>query len=228
MANSFSVIGTSIGKKVSMALTGLFLCTFLVVHLVGNVALLSDDGGLAFNAYTDFMRSNMLIRIMEIGLLVGFLGHIAFGYMVSFQNKGARPKGYSNLSSQAANGWFARTMKWTGTLILIFLVIHLKSFWFEFGFGDPQVTQYGDTAYKDMYMIVKSAFSNWWYVLFYVVTMLFMAFHLNHGVQSGFRSLGLSDTKYRKILSSLGTVFAFVMGIGFALIPILMYVKHAA
>ncbi len=218
---------SSISKKVLMAATGLFLCTFLIVHLSGNLQLLIDDGGRAFNEYTRFMTTNSLIRLTEIGLVLGFLGHIVFGLLVSRQNARARPQRYlGGYRSTALNSWFARTMKWSGLLILVFLVVHLKSFWYEYQFGPIETVVYDGEEYKNMYLVVQAAFAQWWYVLLYVISMIVLGLHLNHGFQSAFQSLGLNSSTYRPIFSRIGSIFAVVVSLGFALLPLYMFIAQ--
>ena len=130
LTQSFSY---SIGKKLIMGLTGLFLILFLLVHLVGNLLLIS--GPEAFNEYAEFMGSNLLIRIAEIGLFAIFLVHIVNGLLISIKNGKARPVKYAVNAGKANSSWFSRNMKWTGIFILVFLILHLLSFFLTSRFG---------------------------------------------------------------------------------------------
>ncbi len=202
-----------------MGITGLFLCTFLVVHLAGNLGLYV--GQEAFNEYTKKMTSNPLIKIVEVVLALGFLTHIIDGVMLWVQNRKARPEKYAYNSGKAKKGsaW-ARTMAYSGTVILVFLVIHIASFWYELHYGDIPVTSNG---FKDMYTVVVEAFGQWWYSALYVVSMLLLASHLNHGFQSAFRTLGFHHPKYLSNLQKAGTIFAVIMTVGFASFPVYFF-----
>lgn len=203
-----------------MSLTGLFLCSFLVIHLSGNIALFASDGGQSFNEYTKFMTSSMLIRIMEIVLVLGFLIHIVLAVKMTSKNRASRPEGYAVYKLNETSTWYSRNMGITGTVILVFLILHLKRFWFEYKFGAIGTDQWGN---KDMYTVVATAFDQWWYSLIYVVSMVLLGAHLNHGFQSAFRSLGLSNKKYAPTLSKIGTAFAVIMALGFITFPVVFY-----
>src|SRR3990167_3836142 len=171
-----SLLKSSIGKKILMGLTGLFLCSFLVVHLSGNFQLLKSDNGLQFNIYTKFMTTNGLIRFLEIGLLLGFLIHIADGIRLTLENRKARPIGYELNKPAGKSTPASRNMGLTGAVIFIFLVIHLKNFWYEFHWGEIGLDANGN---KDMYAVTLDAFHNVWYILLYLVALYLLAFHLN-------------------------------------------------
>ena len=120
---------SSVGKKWVMALTGLFLITFLVVHVGINACIWADDGGVMFGKAAHFMGSMVVIRIIEIGLMAAFLIHIIQGLMLEFQNRNKRKKGYAVAMGNKGSKWYSRSMGLLGTLILIFLIIHLSHFW---------------------------------------------------------------------------------------------------
>ncbi|MEZ4804989.1 MAG: succinate dehydrogenase cytochrome b subunit [Bacteroidia bacterium] len=133
---------SSIGRKFLMALTGLFLCTFLVVHLIGNLQLLKSDGGLAFNAYAVFMTSNPLIKTISYGLYAIILFHAFWGLYLVSQNKKARPQAYAVVDGSANSKWTSRWMGVLGTIILAFIVMHMSSFWAEYHFSEMPYVQY--------------------------------------------------------------------------------------
>src|SRR5437016_3275052 len=124
-----STFTSSIGKKLLMALTGLFLCTYLVVHLAGNLLLLKQDGGAAFDAYAELLPSLLIIKIIEYGLYAVFILHIASGLILWSQNRKARPVRYDKNAAGENSSFFSRTMTLTGSIILIFLFFHMKTFW---------------------------------------------------------------------------------------------------
>jgi len=206
-----------------MAITGLFLCSFLLIHLIGNVALFTDP--VQFNEYTRFMSSNPLIRIMEIVLVVGFLTHIIDAIMLTKANKAAQPVKYA--MDKKKSTWYSRNMGLTGAIILAFLILHLQSFWFGYKFGDVAMTlDSSGAAIKDMYTMVLATFSQSWYSAIYVVAMVLLGTHLNHGFQSAFQSMGLRHKKYTPAIKKAGTAFAVIMTLGFISFPIYFYITQ--
>ncbi|MFO7444760.1 MAG: succinate dehydrogenase cytochrome b subunit [Ignavibacteriaceae bacterium] len=206
-------IDSSIGKKLIMALTGFFLAVYLVIHLVANLFLLKDDGGEAFEAYASFMSSsnNIPVRIIEIVLFAAFIYHIVNGLRLWWLNKKARSVGYLVVNASANSSFYSRFMVQSGIIVLIFLVIHLRTFFFAHRFGHPDET---------MYQSAINAFQDPWYAAFYVLAMILLAFHLVHGVQSAFQTLGVSHNKYTPLLKGAGITFAILICAGFAIIPL--------
>ena len=201
MSNSAGLFSSSLGRKYLMAITGLFLCSFLLIHLIGNVTLFTDP--VQFNEYTRFMSSNPLIRVMEIVLVVGFLAHIIDAIMLTKANKTAQPVKYA--MDKKKSTWYSRNMGLTGTIILAFLILHLQSFWYGYKFGDVAMTlDSSGTDIKDMYTMVVAAFSQSWYSAIYVVAMILLGTHLNHGFQSAFQSMGLRHKKYTPAIKKAG------------------------
>ncbi len=195
-------------------MTGLFLCIYLIEHLYGNLLLYKLDNGRAFNDYTEFMTGNMLIRTIEFVLFGGIIIHALDGCMLIFANRRARPVRYAVNRSSQNSTWFSRNMGLTGSIIFIFLIIHLREFFFAHRFGG---------ALEPMSMSVANAFSSSWYSALYVVAMVLLGAHLNHGFQSAFQTLGWNNHKYLKKLKRVGTVFAMIMMIGFSSFPIMFY-----
>jgi succinate dehydrogenase / fumarate reductase cytochrome b subunit len=204
---------SSVGKKLVMALTGLFLYIYLVIHLTANLFLLAPDNGAAFNAYADFMSSNanIPVRIIEIVLFLAFIYHIINGIRLWLNNRSARGQSYKENDPSENSTFFSRFMVQSGVIIFIFLVIHLRTFFIEHKFGHPEET---------MYESAVAAFSSTYYSLFYVVAMILLAFHLVHGFQSGFQTLGLRHNKYTGFIKGFGVVFSILLCAGFALIPL--------
>lgn len=211
---------STIGRKLVMALTGLFLIIFLIVHLTGNFQLLADDGGLAFNAYAKFMTTNPLIKITSYGLYAFILIHIIMSIAISRKNRAARPVGYDKVKGSANSSFSSRNMGILGFIILVFLVIHLKSFWYEMHWGAIPMDAEGN---KDLFKVVEAAFAQWWYVALYVVCMIGLGFHLSHGFSSAFQSLGLNHKKYTPFIKKFGIVYAVVISAAFASIPLIMF-----
>jgi len=216
---------SSIGRKVIMALTGLFMCTFLVVHLIGNLQLLKADSGEAFNVYAKFMTSNPLIKIISYGNYAIILFHVFDGLFLTLANNAARPVKYAYEQPKVGTSWSSRNMGILGTIILVFLVIHLKGFWYEMHFGDIKMVTYpsSEVIYKNLYEVVLVAFKQPWYVALYVLSMGAIGFHLVHGFASAFQSLGLHHSKYNTLIQTVGLAFAILVPFAYAIIPIYMW-----
>jgi len=214
---------STIGRKVVMSLTGLFLIIFLIVHLTGNFQLLMDDGGLQFNAYAKFMTTNPLIKVASYGLYAFILLHIIMSAVLAYKNKQARPVGYDKVKGSANSAWSSRNMGILGTVILIFLVIHLRNFWYEMHWGGIPLDAAGN---KDLYAVVSAAFAEWWYVAIYLASMVFLAFHLSHGFSSAFQTLGVNHSKYTPLIKGVGIVYAIAIPAAFASIPIYMFLNN--
>lgn len=223
MARS-ALLGSSLTKKYWMALTGLFLVLFLFTHLAGNLQLLdmSPDGQLRFNEYAHFMTTFLPVKLVSYLLYFSILFHAFDGFLLAIQNRKARPVKYSYEKPGANSAWYSRQMALLGTLILVFLVIHMKRFWYEMHWGDLGLDPAGN---KDLYTVVAFAFSQLWYVALYVVMMAVLAFHLLHGFQSSFQSLGLNHPRYTPLVKSIGVFIAVVLPVFFALIPVWMFVN---
>ncbi len=217
--NWFSeAVSSSIGRKIVMAVTGLFLCSFLIIHASGNFSLFSDDGGLGFNAYTKFMTTNPIIRVMEIVLLLGFVFHIWQGFALSYKNRKARPVRYAVWKPEEnTTSWASRNMGLLGTIIFIFLLVHLWNFYFKLKFGE---IPYDAAGNKNLFLVVKESFENPIYSIFYVISMVFLAFHLHHGFQSAFHTMGWNHKKYTPFIKFAGTAFAIIISAAFAAMPL--------
>ena len=195
---------SSIGKKLAMALTGLALYGFLLGHLGGNLLLLSKDGRAAFNAYSEFLTNHPLLVPVEVGLVGVFVLHIYFAITVSLENRRARPVGYRVSTSVGDSSWASRTMIWTGLLILVFVILHIKTF------------KYGELGDGSLYDLVVTTFRDPGYAAWYVAAMLLLGFHLWHAFRSAFQTLGLYA---RPTLRALSIVLCAAVSGGFAIIP---------
>lgn len=224
--NWFSTFLTSsVGRKLVMSLTGLFLIIFLVVHLIGNLQLLAGDGGLAFNEYAKFMTSFGPIKAVSYLLYASILLHAVQGWLLWSKNRAARGGSYAVKRTRTVNTSAAasRNMGWLGTIIFVFILIHMYQFWFQMHWNiEPQA----DTGLKDLYSVVEMAYTNLGFVIFYVVSMIVIAYHLWHGFQSAFQTLGINHEKYSPFIRTLGKLYSIVVPAGFALIPIIMYLTR--
>lgn len=220
-----NLFSSTLGRKLVMALTGLFLILFLVVHLAGNLQLLKSDGGKAFNIYAHFMTSNPVIKTIGYLNYTFILLHVIWAIILTRRNRAARgPEGYA--VSKNASHWTSRNMGILGTFIFIFLVIHLRGFWYEMHWGGIATSSYDGVEYKNLFAVVDAAYTQLWYVVLYVVSMLLLAFHLFHGFGSAFQTLGLNHVKYNPVIKFVGVAFAIIVPALFAVIPILMFFNY--
>ncbi len=211
-------LNSSIGKKFVMAITGSFLIIFLIIHLIGNITLFF--GPEAFNGYVKALDViKPLIRVIEVVLLAAFIFHIFNGFRLWLENKRARPYEYKINGSSENSSVFSRTMFLSGSIIFIFLVLHLGTFFWRFNVHDPMNL----ASQHQYYKIVTHFFQYWWYVLIYVIAMVLLGFHLNHGFQSAFQTFGLNSKKYTPLIKKLGTIYAIIMAVGFASMPIYFF-----
>ena len=213
---------SSIGQKLVMSLTGIFLITFLPVHLLGNLQLLADDGGESFNVYAKFMTGNPVIKTVSYGLYLFILLHIVQGFILWFQNRNARESRYA-VKATVNSSWASRNMGPLGMILLIFLIIHLAQFWFRMHWGEIGTKEIKGEIVKDLYGPVAVAFRNIYFVIFYVVCMAAIGLHLSHGFQSAFQSLGLNHKKYTPLIKGLGLGYSILIPLGFAFIPVYFY-----
>jgi succinate dehydrogenase / fumarate reductase cytochrome b subunit len=225
---------SSVGKKLVMGLTGLFLISFLVVHVGINACIFNDlsffdhdDNGKMFNQAAHFMGSSVVIRIMEIGLFIGFFIHIIQGYVLEAQNVGRRSVGYKVKMGTKGSAWYRKSMGLLGTLILLFLIMHIAHFWVPSRVThDLRPLQYlGDKGPKvhDLFERMVNVFQNGWVVILYVLACFSLAWHLVHGFQSAFRTIGLHNTKYLAMVKATGIGFSIIVPLIFALMPVSMY-----
>lgn len=218
---SQAFLKTSIGKKVIMGLTGLFLIAFLVVHCFINALIFFNDGGLTFNIGAAFMAHNWLIRAGEIVLFFGLIVHIVQALILTLENKKARSVGYAKIDGKANSSWYSRSMGLLGTLLLIFLIIHLVHFWVKSRFtGLPGEDANGN---ENLYAVMQETFKISWVIVLYTLSMISLAYHLLHGFQSSFQTLGLNHKLYTPIIKKTGIAFSILIPFIFALMPILMY-----
>lgn len=216
------ILSSSIGKKVLMSVTGLGLTLFLIGHLSGNLLLLKNDGGRAFNEYAEFMKNSPIIWVSEVLIFAGFLIHIFKGIAVTIQNRKARPVRYKVNKGSENSTFYSRFMAFSGITMLLFLIIHLVSFFVKY----KLMGQWSEGGYADgdLYSVTKDAFSKGAigkaYAGFYILCMVLLAFHLAHGVQSATQSLGLQiNKKVAKTIGNIGYALAILIPAGFATIP---------
>ncbi len=142
MSNFAQTFSSSLGKKLIMSLTGLFMCTFLVIHLIGNLQLFKDDGGQAFNSYAYFMTHFPPIKVISYLLYTSIIVHAIYALVLTINNKKARPIGYAVFNGSANSPWTSRNMGILGTILLIFLVVHMSNFWAQYHWGNLPYARY--------------------------------------------------------------------------------------
>ena len=218
-----NIFAASIGKKLVMALAGLFLILFLLVHLGINLTLVLFESPRIFNIAAHFMASNYVIKVFEVVLFGGMLLHVLYALIVQIQNWLARPKRY-RVANYAQTSFFSKFMIHTAVIVLTFIVIHLLDFYFRSKFGEMHEVSYqGGKLIHDMGSLVTAKFKIPGYVIFYIAAFLFLGFHLLHGFQSAFQTLGLNHKVYTPIIKRLGVAYTFVVVAGFISIPVIIY-----
>ncbi len=219
-----------------MGLTGLFLILFLIVHCGLNAMIYFNDSGETFNHWAHFMGSNLIIRVMEIGLFAGILLHIIQGLMLWVQNSRARPVNYAMNRAPANGKWYSRSMGLLGTLILLFLVMHIYHFWTPSRLGGIagihalQETrlgaEYNGQEVHDLYAEMLVVFqNNLWVVIVYVLGVIALFWHLLHGFQSAFQTFGINHKRYTPIIKGLGVAYSVLICLLFASMPVSMYLR---
>lgn len=261
MTNFFEFLNSSVGRKWLMALTGLFLSLFLIVHVSGNLQLFKDDGGMAFNQYSVFMTTFTPIKVVSYLLYATILLHALNGFYLVLRNRKARPVGYESKKDTRSSGWASRNMGLLGTILLLFIVTHMANFWYQYKFGDviwktyiveatsgklinqdtisaseaaqqnlqPVTMDYMGNKIiicKDLYSVVETAFKSPTLTAFYILSMAALSYHLLHGFQSAFQTLGIRRKKYESIIRNTGTfIFAILIPALFAAMPIYFLFK---
>jgi succinate dehydrogenase / fumarate reductase cytochrome b subunit len=214
-----SFYNSSVGRKLLVGLTGFFLCSFLVVHLLINLFLLKQDQGLTFDAYSEFMATYPLIRPLEILLFAGFLIHIILTAWLWFTNRKVRTARYAVNRASDSSALSSRVMIVSGAVVFVFLVVHINSFFIGSRFVDNP---------KTMFEIVNEAFANPWIDAFYLVALVFLGYHLKHGFQSAFQTFGIRPLRSQKLIDAIGAIFWLVIPLAFAVIPLYFLWAHSS
>ncbi|NIG52314.1 succinate dehydrogenase cytochrome b subunit [Chitinophaga sp. Cy-1792] len=213
---------STLTKKIWMALTGLFLCFFLVIHLLGNLQLLipGERSRDMFNAYSHLLSGNIIINIISYILYASIIAHIVYAAIITLKNKRTRKQSYHYDRRSAVSTWQSRNMGLLGTIIFIFLVIHFRDFWYVYKFGSLPLDPAG---HKDLYTLVVSVYSIGWYVGVYVLCMVALCYHLLHGFFSAARTLGVYHPKYVRWIKIFGWIYSVGICAGFAFIPVYVH-----
>jgi succinate dehydrogenase / fumarate reductase cytochrome b subunit len=257
MSELKQTFNSSLGKKLIMALTGLFLSLFLIVHLGGNLFLFSNDDGYSFNMYANFLTHFPPIEVIAYLLYAAIIVHAVYALILTKNNREARPVSYA-VGTKSPVSFSSKNMGLLGSILLVFIVIHMGDFWYKYKFthdvgykeyrtnissGERTVTDfkpekpdfehslsYADnveiTRVKDLHTRIVTSFSIWWYVLIYVISMVALSFHLLHGFQSAFHTIGWVHRKYKPIYEFIGTwLFAVIIPLGFAAMPVVYFIQ---
>ncbi len=217
---------TTLQYKLIMSATGLFLCFFLVIHLLGNLQLMlsSDRAQEQFNWYSNLLSGNILIKIVSWVLYVSLIAHAVYALIITRRNSIANGNKYYYDKRKAASSWNSRNMGVLGTIILVFLVIHFKDFWYEYMFTKLPLDSEGN---KDLYTIVIKTYEQLWYVIIYEVSFIALGFHLLHGFFSAARTLGLYHPKYVRAVKIFGWIYTLLITLGFMAIPLYIHFTKA-
>ncbi len=208
---------SSIGKKVVMGLTGLFLISFLVVHVSINACIYFNDSGETFNVAADFMAHNPVIRIVEIGLFGGLILHVIQALVLTLQNRKARPVAYAKIDGAANSKWYSRSMGVLGSLLLLFLIVHLANFWL------PTKVAVFSHQEHNTFENMKEIFSVWYFVAIYLFGVGALCYHMLHGFQSAFQTLGLNHKNFTPTIKKIGVWFSIIVCLLFASMPVTMF-----
>jgi succinate dehydrogenase / fumarate reductase cytochrome b subunit len=216
------IFTSSIGKKLLMSLAGIFLIVFLLVHMGINLLVIIFEDPMVYNKAAHFMTSNILIKIFEIILFGGFLLHIIYALILQIQNWIARPSRY-NKANYSNTSFFSKFMIHTAVITLVFLVIHMMDFYIKAKFGHATETIVDGVVYHDFASEIVDKFKMLPFVVFYIAAFIFLGFHLMHGFQSAFKTLGMDNRKYTPVIQVLALAYCTVVVAGYSIIPVIIY-----
>ncbi|MCZ2459319.1 MAG: succinate dehydrogenase cytochrome b subunit [Chitinophagales bacterium] len=219
------IFTSSIGKKLVMALSGLFLISFLVIHVGLNACIWANDKGEMFNKAAHFMDTSVVVRILEVVLFAGFFVHIIQGIVLEIQNRSKRKIGYQIKLGNRGSKWNSRFMGLLGTIIFMFLIIHWKQLWIPSRFTGVAPVVIDGKEMQDMFSLMKVTFSELWVVIVYVVACYSLCWHLIHGFQSAFRTIGVYNNRYLIMINKAGIWFSVIVSLAFAMMPVSMYLN---
>jgi succinate dehydrogenase cytochrome b subunit len=219
---------SSIGRKLVMAITGVSLILFLIVHVTVNACMwaiifVPNDNGEVFNKAAHFLGQTLVPRVLEIGLFLFFIIHIIQGYVLEASNRSKRGTPYAMNYGNRGSTWYSRSMGLLGTLIFLFLIVHIYDFWIPSRFGGLGMVMYDNKEYHNLYGEMIKVFQNPFIVVLYIAGCISLAYHLAHGFQSSFKTLGVHNKRYNAMLRGTGYAFAIIVSLVFALMPASVY-----
>lgn len=226
-------MSSSIGKKVAMAISGLFLLVFLLQHMsINMLSVISPD---LFNEVSQFMGTNPLVQgLLQPVLMFGVLFHLGMGMKLELENRAARPVKYAMNNGGANSTWMSRNMIITGITVMLFLVLHLYDFWVHemqvkylqgdmSGLIDPMIADSGYRYWQELH----EKFHDPVRVAVYIVSFVFLALHLLHGFQSAFQSVGFNHRKYTPVIKKLSNIYAIVVPLGFVVVAVYHFMTQS-
>ncbi len=223
MSNFFS---SSIGRKVTMSLSAIFLMTFLILHVTVNfTSVFSED---LYNSLSHFMGTNLLVQfILQPILIFGVVFHFVMGFILESKNRSSRGVNYAQYEGKNNSSWMSRNMVYSGLVILAFLAIHFIDFWLpelntKYIQGDMSGMHDGAFRYYDE---LSHKFQPLWRVIGYCVSFILLSLHLFHGFSSSLQSLGIAASR-KKLLKTIGQVYAIIIPLGFIIVAIYHYAIH--
>ena len=228
MAVKKGLFKTSVGRKNLMAITGLFIIFFLIIHLIGNLILVIPNSFFPiefwgnvknahdmYNAYSHFLVHFWPVTFVAWVLYASIIAHVIDALLITLQNNKSRGEKYQ-VTNNSTSTWYSRNMGLLGTVIGVFIVIHMAQFWLPYKVLKVE---------HDLYDLVTATFKVWWFVLIYEIGILALGFHLVHGIESAHRSLGIYPKKVMHVISYIALYFSLIMAILYAIIPIILYFK---
>lgn len=216
------IFTSSIGKKLLMSLAGIFLITFLLVHMGINLLVIIYENPMVYNKAAHFMSSNIIVKIFEIVLFGGLLLHVIYALIIQTQNWIARPSRYKK-ANYSNTSFFSKFMVHTAAITLIFLVIHMMDFYIKAKFGHGAEILVDGVVYHDFASEIVDKFKMLPFVIFYIAAFVFLGFHLIHGFQSAFKTLGLDNKKCNTVIQVLAIIYSTVVVAGYSIIPVIIY-----
>lgn len=213
--NLKEVLTNSVGRKYVMGITGIFLILFLIVHASINSLIFIPNGHQVFNDAAHFMAYKYFLRFLELVLFIGFIIHIIQGLMLWKMNRAARPVKYKVTKYTSKIKWYSRSMGVLGTLIFLYLVMHISHFWIH-----TKEEMYLGAQHQDLYLEMKAVFTNPVWFTLYMIGLASLLFHLLHGFKSAFQSLGLNDRTWTPLIEKIGVAYSIIIVVVFALMPI--------
>ncbi len=217
---------SALGKKYVMAITGVIMMIYVVLHMIGNLKLYL--GAAELNTYAEWLRDfgypalphSGVLWLMRIALLVSLILHVHASYALTMMNRRARPQRYASKRDWIAADFASRTMRWTGVIVLLFIAFHLLDL--TWGVANPEFVR------GDVYNNVVASFRRWPVSLFYVVANVALGYHLFHGAWSLFQSLGINRPRFNHWRRYFATAFAVIVTAGNVAFPLAVMTRLVA
>lgn len=217
------LLNSSIGRKLIMSISGLFLVLFLLFHMSMNIAAVFSET--AYNAICEFLGANWYALVGTLVLAAGFIVHIIYALWLTLQNRRARGNDrYAVNATPKGVEWSSQNMFVLGLIVLLFLVLHLTQFWYKMQFNEitgvlPEVNPH------DGYALIRETFSNIWFVILYLVWFVAIWFHLTHGFWSAIQTIGWNNRIWMQRWKCISNIFATIVFLGFAFVTVAFYIK---